>query len=132
MAEDSFRSFVLDQLSSLPEVRARAMFGGHGLYSGDHFFGILDEGRVFFKVDDSNRAEYESRGMPAFSYEMKGVLKTMSYFEVPPEVLEERNEVAAWAQRALKAAEAKNSVGMKTKNVAKTRWKPAAKRRAKS
>ena len=31
MADDSFKEFVLDQLSALPEVRARAMFGAHGL-----------------------------------------------------------------------------------------------------
>jgi TfoX/Sxy family transcriptional regulator of competence genes len=27
MADDSFKEFVLDQLSALPDVRARAMFG---------------------------------------------------------------------------------------------------------
>ena len=43
MPNDSFKSFVLDQLGALPELRARAMFGAHGLYSGEHFFGILDE-----------------------------------------------------------------------------------------
>ena len=51
MPEDSFKAFVLDQLSAVSEVRARAMFGAHGLYSGEHFFGILDEGRLFFKTN---------------------------------------------------------------------------------
>jgi DNA transformation protein and related proteins len=51
MPDDSFKEFVLDQLDALPELRARAMFGAHGLYSGDKFFGILDEGRLFFKTD---------------------------------------------------------------------------------
>ena len=52
MPDDSFKEFVLDQLGALPELRARAMFGAHGLYSGENFFGItLDEGRLFFKTD---------------------------------------------------------------------------------
>src|SRR5271170_5903973 len=51
MPDDSFKEFVLDQLGALPELRARAMFGAHGLYAGDKFFGILDEGRLFFKTD---------------------------------------------------------------------------------
>jgi hypothetical protein len=42
LPDDSFKEFVLDQLGALPELRARAMFGAHGLYSGEHFFGILD------------------------------------------------------------------------------------------
>jgi DNA transformation protein len=107
MADDSFKEFVLDQLSALPELRARAMFGAHGLYSGGHFFGILDEGRVFFKVDAATRAAYESRGMLPFTYEMKGRVMTMSYHEVPPEVLEDRFEALRWAEAAIRIAAAK-------------------------
>ncbi len=79
MVEDSFKAFVLDQLSELPELRARAMFGGYGLYSGERFFGILFEGRVYFKVDEATRAAYEARGMSPFTYEMKGREMTMRY-----------------------------------------------------
>ncbi len=104
MADDSFKEFVLDQLAALPELRARAMFGAHGIYSGDRFFGILDEGRVFFKVNETTRAAYESRGMKPFTYEMKGRLMTMSYYEVPPDVLEDRNEALAWANAAVQVA----------------------------
>ena len=72
MAEDSFKEFVLDQLGALPDVRAKAMFGAHGLYSGEKFFGILDEGRLFFKTDAQSQADYTSRGMGPFTYESKG------------------------------------------------------------
>ena len=63
MADESFKEFVLDQLSALPKLRARAMFGAHGLYSGKRFFGILDEGRLFFKTDAASQADYTARGM---------------------------------------------------------------------
>ena len=107
MPDDSFKAFVLDQLSGLPELRARAMFGAHGLYSGEKFFGILDEGRLFFKTDALSQADYTARGMGAFTYEMKGRVMTMAYHEVPPDVLENPREVIEWAQRAIRLAAAK-------------------------
>ena len=58
MADESFKEFVLDQLSALPELRARAMFGAHGLYQADRFFGILDEGRLYFRVTEQSRAAF--------------------------------------------------------------------------
>jgi DNA transformation protein len=107
MADDSFRDFVLDQLSALPELRAKAMFGAHGLYCGDKFFGILDDGRLFFKTDSRSQVEYTSRGMGSFTYEMKGKVMTMTYHEVPPEVLEQPHELTAWARRAIEIAVSK-------------------------
>ena len=108
MPTPSFRDFVLDQLSALPGLRAKAMFGGHGLYSGDDFFGILFEGRLYFKADAASRAAYVKRGMGPFTYEQHGREMTMSYFEVPPEVLEDRRELFDWAARAIAAATVKS------------------------
>ena len=104
MTDNSFKDFVLDQLSALPELRAKAMFGAHGLYQGEHFFGILDEGRLFFKTDAQSQGEYTARGMEPFSYESKGRTLTMSYHEVPPEVLENPAELVVWAQQAIRVA----------------------------
>ena len=104
MPDDSFKEFVLDQLSALPELRARAMFGAHGLYSGGRFFGILDEGRLFFKTDTQSQADYTARGMGPFTYESKGKLMTMAYYEVPPDVLEQPQELAEWARKAIGVA----------------------------
>ena len=111
MPDDSFKEFVLDQLGALPELRARAMFGAHGIYSAENFFGILDEGRLFFKTDASSQADYMARGMEPFTYEMKGRVMTMAYHEVPPDVLENAPELTAWARRAIQvAANAKKPV----------------------
>jgi DNA transformation protein and related proteins len=99
--DNTFKEFVLDQLSALPDVRARAMFGGHGLYAGDTFFGILFEGRLYFKVDEASRFLYEKRGMPAFTYEKARQTMSMRYYEVPSDVLESRQELIEWATRAI-------------------------------
>jgi DNA transformation protein len=115
MAEDSFKEFVLDQLGALPDVRAKAMFGAHGLYSGEKFFGILDEGRLFFKTDAQSQADYTSRGMGPFTYESKGKVLRMAYHEVPPDVLENAPELTAWARRAIQVAASAKKSGKRAK-----------------
>ena len=106
MPDDSLKSFVLDQLSALPDLRAKAMFGGHGLYQAERFFGILMEGRLYFKVDDASRVAFVERGMGPFTYEKARRTLAMNYFEVPPDVLENREELVAWATRAIQIAAA--------------------------
>jgi DNA transformation protein len=115
MADNSFKEFVLDQLSALPDVRARAMFGAHGLYSGEHFFGILDEGRLFFKTNAASQADYAARGMGPFTYESKGKVLTMSYHEVPPDVLENVPELSDWARKAIGVAASSKKPAKRTK-----------------
>ena len=107
MADESFKEFVLDQLRVLTDVRAKAMFGAHGIYAGEKFFGILDEGRLFFKTDAATQNEYTGRGMGPFTYEMKGKMMTIGYHEVPPEILEQPQELVIWARRAIALARAK-------------------------
>ena len=104
MPDDSFKDFVIDQLNALPDVRVKAMFGAYGLYQGEHFFGILDEGRLFFKTNAKSQPEYTARGMGPFTYESKGRTLTMSYHEVPPEILENPMELTGWAHRAIQVA----------------------------
>ena len=107
MADESFKEFVLDQLRALPDVRAKAMFGAHGLYQNEHFFAILDEGRLFFKTDTPSQADYVAHGMGPFTYESKGRMLTMSYHEVPPDVLENPQGLVEWARRAIQIAAAR-------------------------
>ena len=104
MPDHSFKDFVLDQLAALPDVRARAMFGAHGLYQADRFFGILDEGRLFFKVNARTQAAYAERGMGPFTYESKGRVVSMGYYEVPPDILENAAELTDWARQAIQVA----------------------------
>ncbi len=95
---DSFKEFVLDQLAGLPGVTCRAMFGGYGLYRGAVFFGIIHKGRLYFKTDDRTRAAYLDQGMKPFRPNKKQTLKT--YYEVPVDIIEDAEELAAWAECA--------------------------------
>jgi len=107
MADESFKEFVMDQLVALPGLRLRAMFGGHGLYQGDRFFGILMEGRLYFKTNAKSRPDYVKRGMSPFIYKKGRQIVSLNYFEVPPDVLENRDALVAWAERAIQLRAAK-------------------------
>jgi DNA transformation protein len=96
--EDSFRDYVLDQLRSLEDLSCRSMFGGYGLYLGADFFGILYEGRLYFKTDATTRGNYRSRGMGPFAPRATQVLK--SYYAVPEEIVEDDELLAEWAREA--------------------------------
>jgi DNA transformation protein len=98
-----FKSFVLDQLEELGDVTPRSMFGGVGLYHRGVFFGILARDTVYFKVGETNRADYERARMKAFRPypNRSGVTK---YHAVPLEVLESAPELAAWARKAIAVA----------------------------
>ena len=96
MPEDSFRNHVLDQLGG--GVDCRAMFGGHGLYRGAAFFGILFKGRFYLRTSPRTRKEFVDRGMKPFRPNARQTLK--SYYEVPPDVLENRDLLRRWAERA--------------------------------
>lgn len=98
---DSFKDFVLDQLRDLHSVTCRAMFGGHGLYRGETFFGIIHKSRLYFKTTDASRAAYVKRGMKPFHPSAKQLLK--SYYEVPAEIIEDAEMLTGWGQRALQA-----------------------------
>lgn len=99
-----FIAYVVEQLSALPEVSTRRMFGGVGLYADGFFFGLIDDDTLFFKVDDTNRADYVERGSKAFRpYKDKPVL-SMNYFDVPADLLEDADELTGWARKSLSVA----------------------------
>ena len=99
----SFKSFVLDQLEELGDVTARSMFGGVGLYHRGVFFGIVARDTVYFKVGETNRADYQRAKMKAFRPypNRSGVMK---YHAVPLEVLESPPDLATWARKAIAVA----------------------------
>lgn len=103
---DEYLDYVIDQLEDLGSVRSKRMFGGAGLYFEGLFFALIADDVLYFKVDDSNRADYEAAGMGPFKpYPDKK--EVMQYYEVPIDVLENRNTLRDWADKAVRVAERK-------------------------
>jgi DNA transformation protein len=100
----SFRTFILEQLGrNVRGLRARNMFGGVGIYGEDLFFALIDDDTLYFKVDKTNRPDFEARGMGPFQpYGEDG--ETMQYYRVPDDLLEDSDALAQWAGKAIAAA----------------------------
>lgn len=98
-----YRAYVLEQLACLGGVTDRPMFGGVGIYLDRVFFALIANDVLYFKVDDSNRADYETAGMAAFKpYPTRHT--TMPYYEVPVSVLEDVEQLTAWGRKAYAVA----------------------------
>jgi DNA transformation protein len=97
--DESFKDFVLDQLGELEDVEARRMFGGFGLYQDETFFGIIHQGRVYFKTNETTAGEYRKRKMKPFRPNPRQTLK--SYYQVPVEVLEDSEQLCQWAVKVI-------------------------------
>lgn len=101
---DEYMQFVLEQLQGLKHVAPRRMFGGVGLYHEGRFFAIIMDDALYFKVNDGNRRDYETRGMGRFRpYPNKPHL-SMTYYEVPADILEDAEECGTWARRSIAIA----------------------------
>ena len=104
-----FVEFVLEQLVPVGMVRARAMFGGFGIYLGNTIFAIVVDDRLYFKADGATCHAFSAHGLNPFTYVARGKTITMQYYEVPPEVFEdpvshaELDPVRAWGGIARKA-----------------------------
>ncbi|WP_283745698.1 TfoX/Sxy family protein [Sideroxydans sp. CL21] len=98
MATDSFRDFVLEQLAALEGLRCKRMFGGHGLYADEVFFGILFDGRLYFKTHPDTLPDYLTVAASVFAPSKKQVLK--NYREVPVEILEDGMQLTSRTRKA--------------------------------
>jgi len=98
MLRNSFCELILEQLASLAGLRCKRMFGGYGLYCGEQFFGIVHDGRLYFKTNPDTLPEFLAYHAPVFAPSEKQVLK--NYREVPIDILEDRERLLVWAKKA--------------------------------
>ena len=99
-----YLAYVLEQLAGLGNVRTRRMFGGVGLYGGELFFGLIDDDTLFFKTDETNCAEYQARNMPRFMPPASRPMGPFGYRQVPADIIEDNEELVAWARRSVAVA----------------------------
>jgi DNA transformation protein and related proteins len=99
-----YLNYVLEQLVGLGGVSARRMFGGVGLYCEELFFGLIDNDTLYLRVNDDNRADYTVRGMGPFRPYADRPELSMTYFEIPADVLEDPPQLVSWARRSVAAA----------------------------
>lgn len=97
---NEFVEYVRDQLSEWGEVSVRRMFGGAGLYRFGKMFALVADDVVYLKVDETNREKYLAAGSePLKPFPHRATV--LSFYEVPPEVLESPEKFGQWAGESL-------------------------------
>jgi DNA transformation protein and related proteins len=114
---DGYKAFLADLLSGFGPVSIRNMFGGAGVYADGVMFAILIDDTLYLKADEASAQTFAAEGKGPFTYRPKGrAAVAMSYWEIPERLLDDPDELAAWARRAHDVARA-----------AKVKSKPKAK-----
>jgi DNA transformation protein and related proteins len=99
-----FREYVTDLFERFGEVKIKPMFGGAGIYHKDQFFALIIGERIFLKTDDTTRPAFEKEGAEPFAFQKAGETIVTSYMELPSRLLDDPEEVTAWARRAYDVA----------------------------
>ncbi len=100
---ESFLEYALEQLQAAPyPITHKRMFGGVGIYADERFVALIADDRLYLKVGESNRADFERENCEPFR--PYGDDRAMSYFEVPVRVLEDRDELVTWIDRSYEVA----------------------------
>ncbi|MDA8597007.1 TfoX/Sxy family protein [Candidatus Pacebacteria bacterium] len=94
---DTFHEYVVgDILAHVDGITSKRMFGGYGLYHDGAIFAIItSDSGLYFKVDDTNRAYYESIGSEQFIYTGHTSKKPtpMPYWIIPEAIMENREQI---------------------------------------
>lgn len=104
MPSSSFVACIIDQLAPWGAVRARAMFGGWGLYHRERMFALVADDQLYIKVDDHTRALFAQAGSVAFVPFPDKPL-TMNYYSLPENALDDPEALAYWAGLGSQAAQ---------------------------
>ncbi len=95
-ADKGFLEQILHLLSPIEGVSSKSMFGGFGLFLDGDMFALIKGNGLFFKVDDSNRLDYEKAGSKQY--------KPMPYYQVPADAMQDTQKLLAWARTSIKIA----------------------------
>jgi len=105
VASDAFAEFLCEQLAPLGRVTMRRMFGKTGVFCDGVMFGMVTDNTLYVRVDDDNRATFkEAEAFPPLNYAKKGSTIDLAFWRVPERLMDEPDELVAWARAALAAA----------------------------
>jgi DNA transformation protein len=105
VASADFAEFLRDQLAPLGHVTMRRMFGKTGVFCEGVMLAMVTENTIYFRVDSRNRATFkEAESFPPLNYVKNGCTIDLSFWRAPDRLLDDRDELVAWARAALAAA----------------------------
>jgi len=107
-SDPGFADYCCELLASAGRCTARRMFGGWGIsVEGLTIAIVADLGqgeKLWLKADDESRVHWEGSGCERFTYQARGVARSMNYYSAPEEAMESPQLMAPWARQALASA----------------------------
>jgi len=113
--KNEFKDYVVEILSPYGNIRARSMFGGHGIYCNDAIVGIIVDETLFFKTNEQTKSRFVEKNCKPFEYERDDRRIQMSYYEVPSEAMDSSEGIAPWLRLAIAASSIKNPTSTSSK-----------------
>ena len=100
---EDYKNFILDQLTGIGEFEVKKMFGGIALLYQGSAFAKIKHDKVWLKVGESNRRDFEQQNMPQYTYGKDNARK-LNFYETPVDVIEDREKLVDWAKRSMAVA----------------------------
>ncbi len=121
--DNDLKTLLEEHLAPLGPVVIKRMFGGGGVFLDGLMFGLVSDEALYLKADDGNRAAFVAEGLAPFTYaKLAGTATLHSYWQAPERLLDEPDELRAWARDAYAAAR-------RSKKPAKTKARSAGRTR---
>src|SRR5688500_1729013 len=102
--KSSLASYVEEQIAPLGGISSRAIFGVVGVFIDDRLLGIVMGDKLYLHTDKSNHDDYVARGMQQFKPYPNAFDLTTDHHEVPPDIVNDAEQLKVWGERALNAA----------------------------
>jgi DNA transformation protein len=101
--------FIRDLFAQFRPVTVRRMFRSAGIFCDGVMFGLISDGTIFLKADESTIPDFEREGCRPFTYtrNKRAGRVALPYWRLPERLYDDPEGLAVWAARALAVAERK-------------------------
>jgi DNA transformation protein len=98
-------AYIAELFADFGPVAVRRMFGGAGIFADGMMIGLVSQGVIYLRADQTTSPAFKREGLGPFTYTTKsGRRSLMSYWRMPERLYDDPEELARWATRALAAA----------------------------
>ncbi len=103
-ASNVFMDHAAELFAPLGPIAVRRMFGGAGVFCRGIMFALIVDDTLYLKADAETKGDFEARGVGPFVYNGRGKPVAMSYWQLPPDLMDDQDELLDWARKAYAVA----------------------------
>jgi DNA transformation protein len=103
-----FDAYVQEVFAPFGRVAIKRLFGGKGIWLGEHMFALIGPGdTICLKTDEESRPAYLEEGSEEFVWvsSKAGMVWNSGYYTMPARLFDEPDELVLWAEAALRIAQ---------------------------